>query len=429
MKKILCALLCLCMVFSLCACAGQDASGQQTAAPDGAGDAAAADTDGATAVDAASAEKQGAELGDRVIIYTKKTQESYNGPDGSVILVFSYVTPRVRIDERAEVAEKINEQLNLLEEAYISGTGNEGGRNHLLESATDNFIYIHETGADLNKVFTSARTVRSMRADGSVVSFRFWTSVYTGGESGKHSYFGISYDTQTGEKLTLDSLSPDPEAFKKALVENLIALVREDIILSDEMSQAGIDAESALTAVVREGNWYFDTDGIVVFPAFGELRAEDKGLPMFTVPYSALEDLMYERYLPVKREGAGSLEIVRVGDVQDGTVASIDRLVLSDEGEEMYLKVDGTVYDLRISSMYYVDQAEGDERFYETDLHWYASYMSDCALQLSAVVPNGMPDLMITYTDRENVLQRRFLSESGVDGGITLVDNTIEAVG
>ena len=173
----------------------------------------------------------------------------------------------------------------------------------------------------------------------------------------------------------------------------------------------------------------FDTDGIVVFPAFGELRAEDKGLPMFTVPYSALEDLMYERYLPVKREGAGSLEIVRVGDVQDGTVASIDRLVLSDEGEEMYLKVDGTVYDLRISSMYYVDQAEGDERFYETDLHWYASYMSDCALQLSAVVPNGMPDLMITYTDRENVLQRRFLSESGVDGGITLVDNTIEAVG
>ena len=327
------------------------------------------------------------------------------------------------------IAEKINEQLNLLEEAYISGTGNEGGRNHLLESATDNFVYIYETGADLNKVFTSARTVRSMRADGSVVSFRFWTSVYTGGESGKHSYFGISYDTQTGEKLTLDSLSPDPEAFKKALVENLIALVREDIILSDEMSQAGIDAESALTAVVREGNWYFDTDGIVVFPAFGELRAEDKGLPMFTVPYSALEDLMYERYLPVKREGAGSLEIVRVGDVQDGTVASIDRLVLSDEGEEMYLKVDGTVYDLRISSMYYVDQAEGDERFYETDLHWYASYMSDCALQLSAVVPNGMPDLMITYTDRDNVLQRRFLSESGVDGGITLVDNTIEAVG
>ena len=108
MKKILCALLCLCMVFSLCACAGQDASGQQTAAPDDAGGAAAAYTDGATADDAASTEKQGAELGDRVIIYTKKTQETYDGPDGSIILVFSYVTPRVRIDERAEVADKIN---------------------------------------------------------------------------------------------------------------------------------------------------------------------------------------------------------------------------------------------------------------------------------------------------------------------------------
>ena len=428
MKKILCALLCLCMVFSLCACAGQDVSGQQTAAPDDAGGAAPADKDGDPSDGAVSTVSHGAELGDRVIIYTKKTQETYDGPDGSIILVFSYVTPRVRIDERAEVADKINEQLNLLEEAYISGTGDEGGRNHLLESATDNFVYIYETGADLNKVFTSARTVRSMRADGSVVSFRFWTSVYTGGASGKHSYFGISYDTQTGEKLTLDSLSPEPEAFKKALAENLVALVREDIILSDEMSASGIDMESALAAIVREGNWYFDTDGIVIFPDFGELRPEDEGFPMFTVPYSALADLMYDRYLPAKREGVGSLEIVRVKDVQDGTVASIDRLVVSD-GEEMYLKIDGTVYDLRISSFYYVDQVEGDERFYETDLHWYASFMTDCALQICAVVPNGMPDLMISYTDQDNVMHRRFLSESGENGGITLVDDTIKAVG
>ena len=117
MKKILCALLCLCMVFSLCACAGQDASGQQTAAPDDAGGAAPADKDGDPSDGAASTVSHGAELGDRVIIYTKKTQETYDGPDGSVILVFSYVTPRVRIDERAEVADKINEQLNLLEEA------------------------------------------------------------------------------------------------------------------------------------------------------------------------------------------------------------------------------------------------------------------------------------------------------------------------
>ena len=99
------------------------------------------------------------------------------------------------------------------------------------------------------------------------------------------------------------------------------------------------------------------------------------------------------------------------------------------EGEELYLKIDGTAYDVTISSFFYDHFAEGDARFHAKDRLWYASYMTDCALQIQTIVPNGMPDLMITYTDRDNVLQRRFLSESGVDGGITLVDNTIEAVG
>ena len=179
---------------------------------------------------------------------------------------------------------------------------------------------------------------------------------------------------------------------------------------------------------MREGSWYFSPEGIVFFPAFGELRPEDEGLTMFTVPYSALAGVMDERFFPVKRDGTGTFEIVRVGEVTDGTVASIDRLVVSD-GEEMYLKVKGTIYDLTISSFYSVDQAQGDERFYETDRHWYASYMSDCALQICAVVPNGMPDLMISYTDADYVQHRLFLSESGVNGGITLVDDTIKAVG
>ncbi|MBQ3481740.1 MAG: hypothetical protein IJH48_05290 [Oscillospiraceae bacterium] len=440
MKKILCVMLCLGVVFSLCSCAGLDTirnaeipplpTREATAAPDEpAPENTASPEQGSGGEENTQPEASaGAELGDRVIIYTKKTQEDYGAPDGSIILLFSYVTPKVRIDERPAAAEKINEQLNLLEEAYISGTGNAGGRNHLLESATDNYNYIHDTGASLNTLFTSARTVKGTRADGSVVSFRFWTSVYTGGTGGSYGYYGINFDAETGDKLSLDSLSADPEGFKQKLIDSVIALARKDSAFYSQLSQNGSDADGALAAIVREGSWYFSPEGIVFFPAFGELRPEDEGLTMFTVPYSALAGVMDERFFPVKRDGTGTFEIVRVGEVTDGTVASIDRLVVSD-GEEMYLKVKGTIYDLTISSFYYVDQAQGDERFYETDRHWYASYMSDCALQICAVVPNGMPDLMISYTDADYVQHRLFLSESGVNGGITLVDDTIKAVG
>ena len=178
MKKILCVMLCLGVVFSLCSCAGLDTirnaeipplpTREATAAPDEpAPENTASPEQGSGGEENTQPEASaGAELGDRVIIYTKKTQEDYGAPDGSIILLFSYVTPKVRIDERPAAAEKINEQLNLLEEAYISGTGNAGGRNHLLESATDNYNYIHDTGASLNTLFTSARTVKGTSASG-----------------------------------------------------------------------------------------------------------------------------------------------------------------------------------------------------------------------------------------------------------------------
>lgn len=438
MKKIICMILCLSMAFGLCACAGLDSiggtqsQGGQTqgadATPEPPLDGEGYDNPLGNVQNAGRGEAYGAEIGDRVIIYTKKSQEDFTAPDGSIILLFSYVTPRLRFDERPEVEEKINEQLNLLEEAYISGSGDEAGRNHLLESATDNYNYIHDTGADLNTLFTSSRTVRGTRADGSVISFLFWTSVYTGGPRDRSGYFAVNFDSTTGDQLTLDSLSQDPEAFRETLTDCVIDAARNDIVLYSEMTQNDMDVESAVSAVVREGSWYFDTDGIVFFPAFGELRAEEKGLPMFTVPYSALTDVMDPRFFPVKRDGSGSLEIVRVGEVPDGTIANIDRILVSD-GEELYLKANGTVYDLTISSAVYVDQAVGDEHFLETDRHWYASYMTDCALQICAVVPNGMPDMMISYTDQDFVQHRLFLSESGVNGGIALVDGTIEAVG
>ena len=107
---------------------------------------------------------------------------------------------------------------------------------------------------------------------------------------------------------------------------------------------------------------------------------------------------------------------------------SIDRLALS-EGDELYLKISGTAYDVTVSNFYYVDEADPADRFYETERHWYASFMTDCALQIRTAIPGGMPDLMIAYTDADYVEHRLFLSENSDNGHVTLVDDSIEAVG
>ena len=447
MKKLLSLLLCLCMVFALCACAQLDAIRNTELPPLPTPDPPAAPAPSAAPASepapapetpaptqaasepepTASAVSIAAEPGERVIIYYAKTQEIFDAPDGTEMLVFSYVTPKVRIDENAQAAEEINEQLRLLDELYISGSEDHIGKNQLLENALDNFSYVHDTGAALNTLFTSARTVKNTRADGSVISFRYWTSVYTGNANGSYGYDCYNYSAESGEKLSLDSLSADPAALKMTLADELVKLAKESGLYA-QLSGNDMDPDSALAAVVREGIWCFSGEGIDFYPAFGELRPESEGAPVLTVPYTALAGVLDARFLPPVRSGSAALEVLRLTDVEDGTVQSIDRIVLS-EGEELYLKINGTAYDVSVSSFYVAAETEGENRFVESDRHWYASCMSDCALQLCASVPNGMPNLMIRYTDADYVQHCLFLSQSGADGGVTLVDDSIQAIG
>jgi hypothetical protein len=54
--------------------------------------------------------------------------------------------------------------------------------------------------------------------------------------------------------------------------------------------------------------------------------------------------------------------------------------------------------------------------------------MDNCAVQLVTRIPEGMPDLKISYAD-QNGEHSFYVSQSGVDGSIILVDDSIEAVG
>ena len=441
MKRTITIILCLCMALSLCACGALDVIRDTELPPRPTPITAPAETPAPDLSETAAptparepapaAAEGGAELGERVLIYYKKTQETEYAPDAETlpILQFSYVTPVVRMDGNRDAAEEINEQLRVLDELYYSGSGSDAGKNHLFEAALDNLSYIRSQGSGVTP-FSSARSVDCTRADGSVISFLYRTSVFTGGTQDERGYVGRNYSSESGERLTLDMLAADADAdaFRQRLRESVVAAAREDKELIETISRNDLDADTALGALVRDDNWYFSGEGVVFFSSGGELCPKESGVLFFTVPYAALNDLIDPKFLPAEREGEGSLSISRLDDMEDGSVWIIDRLALS-EGEELCLRVEGTVYDLEVSSFLYVDHSEQDDRFYETARHWYASYMSDCALQICAVVPEGMPDLMIRYTDADHVLHRLFISESGVDGGVTLVDDTIRAVG
>ncbi len=101
----------------------------------------------------------------------------------------------------------------------------------------------------------------------------------------------------------------------------------------------------------------------------------------------------------------------------------MDSLILNEDGQELCIAANGRIYDVSVCSVYYVD------RFYENTQFWYASSLSDCALQLQVVVPDGLPNLRISYTTADGVRHGKLLSQSGADGSFMLVDDDIQAVG
>ena len=97
-------------------------------------------------------------------------------------------------------------------------------------------------------------------------------------------------------------------------------------------------------------------------------------------------------------------------------------LKVSEDGQTVYFVADGRANDVRISRVDYLDG------FYDTERLWYCSVMEDCALQIVTDIPEGMPELKLSYRDAAGE-HELYLSQSGVDGSFIFVDGSIEAVG
>lgn len=377
------------------------------------------------------------ELANRVLVNIGSTSlEEYDPQNGELlILTFSYETPHVSIDGRNEAAQKINNYIAMLDETYYTGNdygaGSSLGYNAMLEFAQDHYGYMVDTGSAYDAavdLFFSERTASITRADAAILSVLYDNYNYTGNAQGSQTDRAYIFDTQTGERLSLESLSGDKKALSAFLVDYMVGLTENDtayyqrIQLDIAKSIMGVeDLKGACEALLREGSWYFDSDGLVIFSDQGEMGSMVAGMIEFHVPYTELSGVIDGKWLPEKKADAGRFTIAPMDDIEDGTVEIIDFVSANHEGETYCITAEGAVYDVRISAVQYSNS------FYETALLWYASHMSGCAIQLQALLPDGMPNLMISYTsggERHSVLLTH-----GEEGGPALVDDTIEAVG
>jgi hypothetical protein len=398
-----------------------------TPQPDGAGTAAQPGEDPGTT------ENPGPQI--LVSIRTEKTEDYDPDIREELILCFGYDVARVYVDGSQEVTGKINETLATLEESFYSGNSyglpvNYPGYSVMLTMAEDNYTVVRETEkTGMALEFSDQLTARVMRASGRVLSIQYTESGYSGGAHGWYGAEAFNFDVETGELLTLEQLSADPQALRSALEQELRALIDENEdeyysarVMEDYLFEKTLD--EALRDLLRQGSWYFDTQGMVVFSDVEELGPYAAGIVEFRIPYEKLVGLVDEQWLPPQdRQGNGSLNVVPLSELEGGQTEIIDKLVVTENGEELCIVAQGRIYDVSVAEVYYVD------RFYEKTQLWYASCLTDCALQLEVTVPEGLPNLLISYSTADGVRHGKLLSQSGLDGSYRLADDDIRAVG
>ena len=377
------------------------------------------------------------EPGNAILVNIGRTSiTDYDPAEGQeLILDFSYDMPRVIYENDLIVAQQVNEVLATIEETFYSGQ-DYGlkqefiGYNTMLESAEDNFTYARDYQVEgMPLEFSDALSAKVQRLDENMLSMLYFESNFTGGAHGNYSQFAYSFDMTTGQVLTLDRLSGDYDALADFLVQTMLTLAEQDAdgyyserIVEDFLPAGG--REEAFRNLLREGSWYFDREGLVFFSNLYELGPYAAGIVEFHIPYAQLSGKIEPRFLfPADRTGKGRITVDELSHQEGGQLPIVDKLVVNEDGQELCLMAEGEVYDVRISSVYYVDQ------FYEDTQLWCASSLKNCALQLQAVVPEGLPNLLITYYTADGERHGKLLSQSGADGSFMLVDDNIEAVG
>ena len=95
----------------------------------------------------------------------------------------------------------------------------------------------------------------------------------------------------------------------------------EKVNSDDELKQSLTvdDVETALAALIREGSWYLDDEGLTVFSSVNEIAPYAAGVINFKFSYDEIAPYIDSKWLPAARTGSGELEALTLDALPEGT--------------------------------------------------------------------------------------------------------------
>ncbi len=377
------------------------------------------------------------EIGAPVIVNVSQVIDEHKAPDGSgqTILTYGYDAVRVYLEGNSDAAAEINQYLVMQDELMRSGTVPGEGLNAMLELAYDNYGLAVDLGKGGNLEFSWMRSASIKRGDSKVLSILYEIKSYTGGAYGESKDRAFVFDVNSGRLMTIDDLFIDREAMEQAMLKKMLGLIQSDVryqTIQDYMSEFRGDEEleDVLKGLIREGSWMLDNNGFTVFSDVDEIGTHSDGsdgIISFTLSYDELNGFLREEFFPPERPEDGTLMLCALNDQAGAGVHLRDAVTVDENGTVFRLFSEGTIYDVSIDSVTYFSDHIG---FYHLKTHWFCSYLCDSGVQIRTLIPEGMPNLMIRYTNSAGEEHSMLLTQSGENGEVILLEkDSVTAVG
>ena len=213
--------------------------------------------------------------------------------DGTVYYTAQYSYPVVSIEGNTAAADKINADIS----AQLDTVRADGDT--AAQEALEWLNSLNESGVPLEpgdfRAYSDDVSYSVQRADDRVISLTVNYYTDAGGAHGYTFWRGAVYDTQTGERLTLDDLSDDPEAFRAATLA-----YNQELAATDSYSERMFSTEDITNGTLEkvlyeeENVWYLSGAGLVFVSDAYDLGSYADGAIEFIIPYRDLPDMGFK---------------------------------------------------------------------------------------------------------------------------------------
>lgn len=249
------------------------------------------------------------------------------------------------------------------------------------------------------------------RCDTRVLSAVFDVSQDIGGIHADSTRTSRSYNADNGSLLTLADIAKNEEQLKTFIKNYVIGLAAGDDYKEGGVSILFDDFESTIKDLVDAGaNWYFSDGGLVFYANPYDIAPYSRGVLLFEIPYSALEEFIDEGFMPVEYEGENGMLLADDGDKLDRNSLNILGTVTVDEdGQSVVLSAEETVYNVKI--------------YTSGRMLWQRNYLTTGeGVEVKSFIPDAQPSIAVSYELADGTEIVRGIFQSGKDGSILLVD-------